>query len=189
MRTYSSQSVWGRLGKKRNNLDLHWKDENLKCDREPSLISFNNSQVETLKSVIDCNIHLDQKIKERSLFWKKHCAVWAIFHLAHEETSYFDLIKSSMTSRIGIPKNDIPGALLFHVARCCAFRQCHSAFLHALTEAQTEFIPAKGVIFKSNCWENKGLNTGWSDMRPFPVCNHTGLLCHWALQFSTFPDE
>lgn len=42
------------------------KSENLKCEGAPLLIGFNNSQVETLKAVIDHNINLDQKMKERS---------------------------------------------------------------------------------------------------------------------------
>lgn len=73
-------------GEERNCVDLHYvclEKENLKSDGAPLLIGFNNSQLKTLKAVINHNINLDQKMKEKSLPWKKSIARFELYYIWH----------------------------------------------------------------------------------------------------------
>lgn len=110
------------------------KNENLKCEGAPLLIGLNNSQVKTLKAVIDHNIHLDQKMK-RDLRLEKalHCLNYITFGTWRDIMSWLD----------------ITYFLQWHALHCCASQHCSKMFLLALIEVPIEFISAKWLIW--NC--------------------------------------
>lgn len=125
------------------------KNENLKCEGAPLLIGFNNSQVKTLKAVIDHNINLDQKMKERS----PSCKSIALFELNyiwhmkryHVSTGYQLLLAMA-------PRKNSVWSVTF---QCSASQRCSYMFVFALIGVEIEFIQPNDSLEKAETSEHQ----------------------------------
>lgn len=123
------------------------KNENLKCEGAPLLISFNNSQVKTLKA-IDHNINLDQKMKEISLSCKS-IALFELNYVWHMKSYH---VSTGYQLAATAPRENSVWSVTF---QCFASQRCSYMFVFALIGVETEFIQQNDSLEKAETSEHQ----------------------------------